>query len=72
MKKMNAMEMRTVEGGASKYVYCPICGYKYKTSLLERLFRSNTTVQGYLTANHGYLKNINKGWAYARSQAVHR
>ncbi|MBQ8869565.1 MAG: hypothetical protein IJ027_07675 [Oscillospiraceae bacterium] len=24
MKKVNAMEMRTVEGG--KWVYCPVCG----------------------------------------------
>lgn len=72
MKKLNTMEMRNVDGGASTYVYCPICNYRYKTTWIERIFRSNSTIRGYLQANHGYLKNINKGWKYAQSQAVHR
>lgn len=72
MNKVLEKELRTVVGGASKYVYCPICGYKYKTSILERIFRSNRVVQGYLTATHGYLKNYTKGPAYSNSKAVHR
>ena len=72
MKKVNVSEMRNVEGGASKYVYCPCCGYKYKTPLIERLFWSNARVEMWLSADHGMLKNISKGWNYAKSSAVHR
>ena len=52
MKKLNAMEMRNVEGGASKYVYCPICGYKSKSILIERLFWSDSRRKMYLEAKH--------------------
>lgn len=72
MKTVNVSEMRNVEGGASKYVYCPYCDYKYKTSLFQRLFWSNKKVEGWLYAEHGLMKNVNKGWEYARSSAVHK
>ena len=71
MKKLNAMEMRNVEGGASKYVYCPVCGYKYKTNWFLRLFLSNSYFEGDLLKVHGLPKNLLKGSSYAQSQAVH-
>lgn len=72
MKTVNVSEMRNVEGGAAKYVYCPQCGYKYKTSLFARLFKSTRSVENSLLSSHGLNKNINKGFEYAMSQAVHR
>lgn len=60
MKTLSLMEMRTIDGGASKYVTCPICGQRVKTSILTRLFRSNSTARGSLTADHGLLKNYGK------------
>ena len=66
MTKVNTAEMRAIEGGASKYVYCPICNYKHKSSLLERLFSGNATVQGQLYAMHM------KGGYYNGSQKVHK
>ena len=59
-------ELRAVDGGTSKYVYCPICGYKSKPKLLERLFWSNARKEGYLIADHGYLRNI-----FNLSRSVH-
>lgn len=60
MKKLSVMEMRTIDGGASKYVTCPICGQRVKTSILTRLFRKDSTVRGFLTSEHGLLKNYGK------------
>lgn len=67
MKSISVKEQRSIEGGASKYVYCPICNYKYKTGWIERLFRSNRTVRGYLQSKHGILRNIGN-----MTQSVHR
>ncbi len=67
MKKMSVNATQQANGGASKYVYCPICGYRYKTSLWERLFRRDATIRGYLQSTHGLLKNIGNN-----SQCVHR
>ena len=66
MKSVNVEMQRSIEGGASKYVYCPICGYRYKTSLIDRLFKSNSTVAGYLQGRHGLLKNLGNS-----TQSVH-
>ena len=72
MRVVSGTEMRNVEGGASKYVTCSYCGYKYKTSLFERLTWSNARVKMYLESTHGLPKNLNKGLAYARSSKVHK
>ena len=60
MRKLSSTEMRTVDAGASTYVYCPICGQKVKTSILSRLFRSNKYCQNLLISEHGLLKNYGK------------
>ncbi len=52
MKTISANELRSVEGGASKYVTCPICGYSSKSSLIERLFWSDARRKMYLEAKH--------------------
>jgi len=66
MRSISVETQRTIEGGASKYVYCPSCGYKYKTSLIERLFWSTAKVEGYLMARHGLGKNLGN-----MTQSVH-
>ena len=66
MKTLTDMEMRTMNGGASKYVYCPICNYKSKSSLIERLFWSNARREMYLEAAHM------QGFRYVSGQSVHR
>lgn len=60
MRKLTTNEMRTVEGGASSSVNCPICGQKVKVSILSRLFKSNAQCQAMLTSQHGLLKNYGK------------
>lgn len=52
MKKLNANEMRAVEGGASKYVKCPVCKHSYKTPFFQRLFASNRYVENRLRDMH--------------------
>lgn len=70
MRNLSTLETRDVNGGASKYVYCPICNYKYKVGFLDRLWKSNTTIAGYLQSRHGWLRN--KRYYGSNSQAVHR
>lgn len=67
MKKMTTAAMMQANGGASKYVYCPTCGYKYKTSWWERLIRSNSYIRAHLNGTHGLLKNIGNN-----SKSVHK
>ena len=67
MTKLSEKEMRVVDGGASKYVKCPICGYKKKTSLFERLFQSNARVSYYMSARH-----LSAFGGYKSSPSVHR
>lgn len=52
MKKLNENEMRTVDGGASKKVSCPCCGYTRKTRLWERWFSSNSEVEAKMSTLH--------------------
>ncbi len=66
MKKLNASELRSAEGGASKYVKCPYCSYNSKSSLIERLFWSNARRQMYLAARHM------RGGRYISGTAAHR
>lgn len=68
MKALTINETREIVGGASKYVYCPICGYKSKSSLIERLFWSNSRRKLYLQAVHGYARN---GYGQNTSQSAH-
>ena len=66
MKTLNEKEMRAIDGGASKFVTCPICKYKSKSSLIERLFWNDARIEMYLTARHY------RGYRYDRSKSVHR
>lgn len=55
MKKLNDMEMRTVEGGwYFGNVYCPICGKKGNPTLVQRIAYGKSTLQGFMTAAHGF------------------
>lgn len=65
LTKVNTAEMRTVNGGASKYVYCPICKYKYKTGWIERIFDADATIKGRLSSKHM------RGGYYNGSKSVH-
>ena len=68
MKSLTFEEMRAVDGGgASKHNTCPICGYKRKSSWLERLFGSNANILMNMEARH---YSIGKG--YNGSQSVHK
>ena len=60
MTSLSAMEMRTIDGGASSYVNCPICGQRVKVGIFSRLFRSNRQVEALLTSDHGLLKNYGR------------
>jgi hypothetical protein len=60
MRKLTENEMRTIDGGASAYVNCPICGQRVKVSILSRLFRKNSYLESMLYAEHGLLKNYGK------------
>lgn len=53
MNMLSTMEMRTIDGGASKYVYCPICNQKVTVGLISRLFYKNRRIEASLTAEHG-------------------
>lgn len=53
MRTLSVEEKKDISGGASQYVYCPQCGYRKKNGWLERLFYSNRTIEGQLTARHG-------------------
>lgn len=53
MRILTNEELRTENGGASKYVTCPVCGRRRKTKLWERIFRSNRTLQTYMQKSHG-------------------
>lgn len=65
MKKIDAKEMRTVEGGgASKYVSCPICGYTRKTDIWSRLFSSDRVIKNRMQDMH--FKTMT-GWNPSRS-----
>lgn len=67
MQKVNENEMRTVgASGASKYVTCPICGYVRKSTIVERLFGSNTRIQYSMTSHHYKIAS-----GYNGSQSVH-
>lgn len=70
MRNLSVLETRDVNGGASKYVYCPICNYKYKVPFLERLWKSNRTIAGYLQSTHGQLRNSR--YFGTNSQEVHK
>ena len=52
MKKLNTSELRSVDGGASKYVQCPVCKHSYKTPFFQRLFASNDMVKRRLRDMH--------------------
>jgi hypothetical protein len=67
MKELSMSAMRTIEGGASKYVTCPICGYVRKSSLLERLFVNNREVTAKMSTLHF---SAMKG--YKPGKSVHR
>lgn len=67
MKLANAVELRAVDGGASKYVKCQYCGYNYKTTFLERLFWSNTKVKYYFSTVH-----FSAMGGYKRGQSAHK
>lgn len=67
MKKLNVNEMRAIEGGASKYVTCPYCHYRRKTSVFERLFQSNTRIEYYMETRHYKAMS-----GYNGSQDVHQ
>ena len=66
MKVLTIAELRTVDGGASKYVYCPICNYKYKCGLIERLLWNNARVEGSLMQDHYSYR-----YGYTSSSRVH-
>ncbi len=64
MKNLSINQMRTIDGGASTYVTCPICGQKVKTSILSRLFRKDAYCRSLLTSEHGLLKNYGKSFKH--------
>ena len=70
MKQMTTTAMVESNGGASKYVYCPLCGYKKKNSLWERFRYSNKKLEAGLNARHYTTANFIK-YGGAATQAVH-
>ena len=53
MRELTLNEMRTIDGGASATVNCPICGRRIKVGLISRIFYSNNRIRASLTAEHG-------------------
>ncbi len=68
MRKMSESAMMQANGGASKYVKCPSCGYNRKTTITERLFGRDDVIRGRLLAVHGYPKNLDRS---PYDQSVH-
>lgn len=60
MKQLSAIEMRTIDAGASKYVNCPICGQRIKVGLISRLFYKNSRIAGDLQKEHGLYQQWGK------------
>lgn len=59
MRTMTINETREVCGAASKYVTCPICGYRKKTNWLERLIFPNFSIRTSLSEAHRGKRNAN-------------
>lgn len=53
MRTLSIDEKKGISGGASKYVYCPKCGYRKRNTLWERLVYSDRTLEGQLFSKHG-------------------
>lgn len=53
MKSIDIRTQRTINGGCSKNVYCPVCGKKIKVSWIQRLFWSNSRVRAWAQSEHG-------------------
>lgn len=53
MKSIDSRTQRTVNGGCSKNVYCPICGRKVKVTLFQRMFWSDARVRADAQSRHG-------------------
>lgn len=70
MKPISVTNQRNIDAGASKYVKCPVCGHNYKTTLLERIFKRDSTIEGYLQSRHGQLRNLRNLSTWA-SSSVH-
>lgn len=72
MKKMTTSAMMQANGGASKTVKCPVCGYVRKNSLWDRLTRKDKNIINDLRVTHYTTRNMLKYGANNKTQAVHK
>ncbi len=72
MKQMTTTAMREANGGASKYVYCPVCGYRKTNSLWVRMTQKDANIKKSLTQVHYYTGNLIRYGANNKTQAVHK
>ncbi|MCM1227679.1 MAG: hypothetical protein NC320_09740 [Clostridium sp.] len=72
MKKMTKSDMMQTNGGSSKKLTCPICGYTRKATAFERWFGKNKNILPKMEAMHFTAKAMDKYGANNTDTRVHK
>ena len=72
MKKMTTSAMMQANGGSSKKLTCPTCGYTRNATVWERLFGKNNSILPRMAAMHATVAAMDKYGVGNKNQAVHK
>lgn len=71
MKKMTNSAMMQTNGGSSKILECPTCGYRRKATCWERLFGKNKNILPKMAAMHCTVAAMDKYGVNNKNRRVH-